>query len=559
MKRRRIKLIPLISLVLSFVISEFAYAVSVNIGVQKINIPSPTGFSEISSISPETVGMLQDMCPPSNRLLAVFLSQEDVGKIMRGDSAQFEQYMTVQSVKKIEGQSFAKYQFAELRKMLRTQYETLYEDQRDSIDTLMNSAGKSLSKRLDEKIDLKIGGVVPLGVDSESASSITMSQLAKYNVSTTGQAIEYIVAGTITALLVNGRVVYLNVYSIYEARSDLEWTRETSKKWIQKILSANSLSTPLAKGQTVLTGVGIDPVVKELLQQGKKKYSIRTHPKAHGLDISIEYPESWSAEEGIRPHIVQKFTGSVRGGIFPMCMVMVQKLPAFAGILMQGEVAREVFSENLHELLPPGATFIDGSQTKIDGEPGAWTKYYYETERAGMKCGMYTLKYILFYEKKMFVLQCIVGGNVNDPEILKDAFNTYLPLFQLVGNSIVIHDKWENPNVQGGDTSSVMSDLFGDYWIITLIFSAILTWGIGLAPPLLIRFAFLRRPLPKRWAIGTVVLFWFINIVIFTALGSTSKTHGALFLVALASYAILRKGAKKQREKIAPSIPNERT
>lgn len=93
-------------------------------------------------------------------------------------------------------------------------------------------------------------------------------------------------------------------------------------------------------------------------------------------------------------------------------------------------------------------------------------------------------------------------------------------------------------------TQSIMSELYGGNWVLTLIISAILTWGIGLAPPLLIRFAILRRPIiSKASVVGIVVLFWFINIIIFTALGSTSKTHAGLFLVALVSYAILRKGS----------------
>jgi len=102
-------------------------------------------------------------------------------------------------------------------------------------------------------------------------------------------------------------------------------------------------------------------------------------------------------------------------------------------------------------------------------------------------------------------------------------------------------------NVRGAPTSSTddpMPLVFGKYWVLTLILSAILTWGIGLAPPLLVRFAFMRKPMPKAGAIPFVVVFLFINIVIFTALGSQSKTHGALFLVAMASYYILRYGAK---------------
>lgn len=74
-----------------------------------------------------------------------------------------------------------------------------------------------------------------------------------------------------------------------------------------------------------------------------------------------------------------------------------------------------------------------------------------------------------------------------------------------------------------------------------ILFWIILTWGIGLTPPLLIRFLLLRRPMEKKYALGVVCLFWFFNLLLFTALGSKSKTHFALILVALVSYAILRK------------------
>lgn len=153
---------------------------------------------------------------------------------------------------------------------------------------------------------------------------------------------------------------------------------------------------------------------------------------------------------------------------------------------------------------------------------------------------------MFLYSGKLIVLECSVGGLASSAPLVEQEFTRYLPLFQLIGNSIVIHDKWTKPINKGND--SIMEDIFGEYWWITLIISAILTWGIGLAPPILIRFIFLRRPISKGWAIGTAIIFLFINILIFTALGSTSKTHGALFLVAWASYAILRKGFRKTRE-----------
>lgn len=92
-----------------------------------------------------------------------------------------------------------------------------------------------------------------------------------------------------------------------------------------------------------------------------------------------------------------------------------------------------------------------------------------------------------------------------------------------------------------------MEQHYGEYWYLAFLLSAVLTWGIGLAPPLLLRFAILKRPISKKVSITLVVLFWFLNVLIFTALGSTSKTHSVLFFVAWASFAILRKGSQKQK------------
>ena len=96
--------------------------------------------------------------------------------------------------------------------------------------------------------------------------------------------------------------------------------------------------------------------------------------------------------------------------------------------------------------------------------------------------------------------------------------------------------------------TTIMETVYGEQWWLMLMYSFLITYSVGLAPPLLIRFAVMRRPMSKGWAIGTVALLWAVNIVLFTALGSQSKSHGALVLVAFLSYAILRKGLKKQTE-----------
>lgn len=82
----------------------------------------------------------------------------------------------------------------------------------------------------------------------------------------------------------------------------------------------------------------------------------------------------------------------------------------------------------------------------------------------------------------------------------------------------------------------------------TVILSLFLTWGIGLTPPLLIRFAVLKRALAAGHAVATCAVLWVANLALFTVLGSQSKSHFALTLVAFVSYWILRAGWTDKEE-----------
>lgn len=90
---------------------------------------------------------------------------------------------------------------------------------------------------------------------------------------------------------------------------------------------------------------------------------------------------------------------------------------------------------------------------------------------------------------------------------------------------------------------------------VTIIFSIVLTWGIGLTPPLVIRYVVLKKPMEKWPAIGVCAFFWLFNLILFSVLGSQSKTHAALTLVAFVSYWLLRKKTtEREKEKYRASI-----
>jgi len=280
----------------------------------------------------------------------------------------------------------------------------------------------------------------------------------------------------------------------------------------------------------------------ELFKKGERdKFYTKDHPKAKGINISIEYPKNWVESEGERPNIVQRFSADVSDGITRGCIILIKNMPKVLSLMPDEEIAKEVFAEQaLREIIPPGGSFINGQPTKYDGQEGAWIIYSIEMDRAGMKMKMYTLQQMFLYSGKMISVQSTVGGLASPDSNLHTVFTGYLPLFQQISNSIVIHDKW-NKDV------SATEGAFGDYWWLTLLVSALLTWGLGLLLPILVRFALVRKPLSKKVAILLVCIFWVLNLVFFIAIGSQSKTHTALFLVAIASYYILRKGHRKSQ------------
>ena len=171
-----------------------------------------------------------------------------------------------------------------------------------------------------------------------------------------------------------------------------------------------------------------------------------------------------------------------------------------------------------------GVMYASGDGILQDKQEAA--KWYHKAAEQGDVDAQYNLERMYFN-----------GDGIPKDTLNPDSADSYLPA------------KTENGQIGNlSDSGSVMTQMNGENWFILLIISALLTWGIGLAPPLLIRFAFIKHPVSKTHALLLVIFFWAFNIFLFTALGSESKTHGALLLIAGISYAILRKGSAKYEE-----------
>lgn len=277
-----------------------------------------------------------------------------------------------------------------------------------------------------------------------------------------------------------------------------------------------------------------------------QKFFTKDHPKAKGINISLKYPKSWIAEEGERPNIVQKFIKVLDDGITISCMIAIWDIPE-AGDFSDEEIVQEIFSEEgMKLLLGPNSKLLKHMLTKYDGQPGALSSGVTVEERSGIKVCSYFLRHTFVYSKKVVLVGCAVIGLLSNANKIEELYKKYEPLFLQIGNSIVIHDKWEHEKKETLQSlQKERSTMEGEFRGLNLLISLFLTWGIGLLPPVIIRYVLIRKPISKIPAIVVAGIFCILNLCLFIALGSQNKTHYALILVAVVSYYILRAGHKK--------------
>ncbi len=167
--------------------------------------------------------------------------------------------------------------------------------------------------------------------------------------------------------------------------------------------------------------------------------------KAQGLKIAIRYPMSWEASEGRRPHILQKFQSS--GGNGPaFASVVVNPLPSDIpsgeiDITPAEDLARSLFSE-WQAVLFSEAEMIDYGKAQLNTGPTIWIELKGTTERLGTSIQMYTLVFLVEYERKMVTLGFSTTGQ-GDESTAEDSFNRHAKLFKLMLNTFDIYNRYD--------------------------------------------------------------------------------------------------------------------
>lgn len=190
-----------------------------------IGLVPPYGFIDVddnpysSKLEKEILAEMKELTPERNRFLHAYISQDNMSQVVKDEPIFLDRYMTVQVFRSLQG----------------TPITTQYFHRRMKREFLKESKTFTHLKRLPKYKELA-ESLTPLDISFETDVSISSLSLLKFR----DEASDTIEVASMTMILLKKKLLYLYVYSDYESKADIEWTKSTTKNWVKSLSYINN-------------------------------------------------------------------------------------------------------------------------------------------------------------------------------------------------------------------------------------------------------------------------------------------------------------------------------
>lgn len=211
------------------------------IGRVLVQLPVPAGFVEPSRSVPPLRMLGERMTPPGNRLLALFIAEPDERDAREGRNPGMVRYYMAQTLRQAEDQALGGDDFAQIKTLLRQQYQQLLSSVAGAAQGQLDSAMRQIGRDAGQDVpSLKLGELRGLEVFDEREGSISLLAMTKLALQSAGGPVtEMPLAMSITTARVKDRLVYFYAYSQYREQADLDWLRSTTREWLPRLVALN--------------------------------------------------------------------------------------------------------------------------------------------------------------------------------------------------------------------------------------------------------------------------------------------------------------------------------
>lgn len=218
----------LAALVLLVALPAAAAPFTVRLGLERIVLDSPPGFTDTTEFaSPRLQDLSETLTSASNRILLFALSDADVRRFTTGEKLDARRYMIAVTPKGLERERVTPAQFALLAS--------------DSLHDLGKPVeAADIIKFLDGQPVGKLHLIAEL---KKAPTAVSVLQAARHPPLPGAtlfdpQKPQYLFSTT-TLFLVRGKALHLAIYAMYDSPADVDWLKSITQRWIDELLRLN--------------------------------------------------------------------------------------------------------------------------------------------------------------------------------------------------------------------------------------------------------------------------------------------------------------------------------
>jgi hypothetical protein len=211
----------------------------VKIGSSRVRLVPPEGYIDCSGENDPVRNFAENFCPPANRLLGVFGSEEFRRSALAGEAPPMFDYALVEVSRGLIWRDATTADFAEASNSLKREQKTLFCRAEPELKAAINRLNRSLQEATGENVSLNLGQPVSLGVFDESSRHISILMLMRMQLNSRGKSDSSKVAATISLIHVNGKVIFAYAYRAYTGEPSVTKLKAFTTDWITKLAKAN--------------------------------------------------------------------------------------------------------------------------------------------------------------------------------------------------------------------------------------------------------------------------------------------------------------------------------
>ena len=201
---------------------------SVRLGLEKIVLDTPPGFTDTTDLaSPRLQDLADTLTSASNRILIFALSDADVRRFTQGEQLDAKRYLIAVTPKGLERERVTAGQLA-----------GYIADSLQNLGQPIETA--DVVKYLETQPIGKTSLIAELKKEPATVSVLQATRLPPLPGRTMWEAIkpQYLFFTT-TIFLVRGKAIQLAIYSLYDGPVDLDWVKATTLRWVDDLRRLN--------------------------------------------------------------------------------------------------------------------------------------------------------------------------------------------------------------------------------------------------------------------------------------------------------------------------------